>query len=80
MLNELKSVDIVFFIVAAVLLVLLVVLYLLIPVFNKKRNEEQRARLRERELEFNKNLAQNMQAEAIEEAKPELEEKTNKAE
>lgn len=54
-LNELKPVDIVFFIVCAALIAAIVGVYFLIPVLNKKQYEEQRENLRKREEAFKVN-------------------------
>lgn len=54
-LNELKTVDIVFFIVCAALIAAIVGVYFLIPVLNKKQYEEQRENLRKREEAFKVN-------------------------
>ncbi len=58
-LNELKTVDIVFFIVCAALIAAIVGVYFLIPVLNKKQYEEQRENLRKREEAFKVNKKTN---------------------
>lgn len=63
-INQLKSVDIVFFIVCAALVVIGVGVYFLIPVLNKKQYQEQRDNLRKREEAFKSNLSVNAQADA----------------
>ncbi len=56
-LNDLKTVDVVFFIVCAALIGIAVGVYFLIPVFNKKQYQEQRDNLRKREQAFKSNIA-----------------------
>lgn len=58
-LNELKTVDVVFFIVCASLIAAIVGVYFLIPVLNKKQYKEQRENLRKREEAFKVNKKTN---------------------
>lgn len=52
MLNSLKSVDIVFFILCVAIVAIGVGIYFLIPVLNKKQYKEQRDNLKKREEAF----------------------------
>lgn len=54
-INQLKAVDIAFFIICAVIIALGVGIYFLIPVLNKKQYQEQRENLRKREEAFKSN-------------------------
>lgn len=55
-INNLKPVDIVFFIVCIAIVAIGVGIYFLIPVFNKKQYQEQRDNLRKREEAFKSNV------------------------
>ncbi len=54
-LNDLKPVDIMFFVILGVLVALAVAVYFLIPLFNKKQYKEQRENLHKREVAFKSN-------------------------
>lgn len=56
LINNLKPVDVAFFIICAVIIALIVGIYFLIPVFNKKRYQEQRENLKKREESFKVNF------------------------
>ena len=70
---SLPSVDIWFFIVCALIVVAIVVVYYLIPVFNKKKYQEQRENLAKREAAFKANHVQKEEsAEEVQIAESEL--------
>jgi len=54
-MNDLKTVDAVFFILIIAIIALSVVVYFLLPVFNKKKYEQARAQLSEREKIYYEN-------------------------
>ena len=54
-MNDLKTVDAVFFILIIAIIALSVVVYFLLPVFNKKKYEQARAQLSEREKNYDEN-------------------------
>ncbi len=56
LINELRPVDTIFFIVCAVLVLVAVGIYYLIPIINKKQYQEQRENLKKREEAFKSNL------------------------
>ncbi len=58
-INELKPVDIVFFIICVAIVAIGIGVYFLIPVFNKKQYQEQRDNLRKREEAFKSNYTAN---------------------
>jgi len=64
MVNPLKSVDIIFFIVCLAIVAIGIGFYFLIPVLNKKQYQEQRENLKKREEAFNSNKKITNSAEA----------------
>lgn len=70
-INQLKVVDIVFFIVCVAIVAIGVGIYFLIPVFNKKQYQEQRDNLRKREEAFKSN------AKVVVSREPKVDEKEN---
>ena len=68
--SSLPSVDVWFFIICALIVVAIVAVYYLIPVFNKKKYQEQRESLEKREAAFKANRADNTESATTEETKP----------
>ena len=71
--SALPGVDIWFFIVCALIVVAIIAVYYLIPVFNKKKYQEQRDNLAKREEAFKSNHTPNAETTAAEEPTAEAE-------